>query len=73
MAVMLTFKSKADCVNVLTGLAKSDVLLTFPSPTIVDVIPLTVPLNEGDAIGAFNAKAVFKADVNTYELNEDDK
>ena len=29
----------------LIGLAISDVLLTFPSETIVGVIPLTVPLN----------------------------
>ena len=32
-------------------------LSTFPSPTIVLVIPETVPVNVGEASGAFNAKA----------------
>ena len=33
-------------------------LVTFPSPTIVFEIPLTVPVNEGFAIGAFMLNSV---------------
>ena len=41
----------------LTGFNKSVVLSTFPKPTIVLVIPETVPVNVGEAKGAFKAKA----------------
>jgi hypothetical protein len=44
-----------------TFLVESAVLSTLPNPTIVDVIPDTVPVNVGDARGAFNPKAVFKS------------
>jgi hypothetical protein len=37
-----------------TLLLASAVLSTFASPTIVFVIPLTVPVKVGEAIGAFN-------------------
>ena len=59
------FKFRAVCVAVEIGFNKSVVLCTFPSKTIVGVIPLTVPENVGEARGAFNANAVFNADVNT--------
>ena len=36
-------------------------LSTFPKPTIVAVMPDTVPVNAGEAKGAFNAKSVFDA------------
>ena len=55
------FKSNAVCVAVETGLLASEVLLQFPSPTIVEVIPETVPVNVGDAKFAFNANAVVVA------------
>ena len=45
---------------VLTGLSASDVLFTLPKPTIADVIPDTVPVNVGEASGAFEYKAVCK-------------
>jgi hypothetical protein len=43
---------RAVCVAVEIGFALSLVLLTEPSPTIVAVIPLTVPVKVGDAFGA---------------------
>jgi hypothetical protein len=46
------FKFKAFCVAVLMGFSKSVVLLTFANPTVVAVIPETVPVNVGDAKGA---------------------
>ena len=42
----------------LPGLFKSDVLSQLPSPTIAGVMPLTVPVNVGDAKLAFKLKAV---------------
>ena len=42
----------------LTGLAASDVLSTEPRPTIVLVIPPTVPVNVGDAKSALRLSAV---------------
>ena len=45
---------------VLTGLFASDVLFTLPKPTIAEVIPDTVPVNVGEASGAFESKAVCK-------------
>ena len=48
---------------VLTGLFASVVLSTLPKPTIVEVIPDTVPVNVGDASGAFESKAVCKPSV----------
>ena len=43
-----------DCVKVLF---ESAVLFTLPRPTIAAVIPETVPVNDGDANGAFDAKS----------------
>ena len=42
---------------VLTGLFASEVLLTLPKPTILWVIPDTVPVNVGEAKGAFRSNA----------------
>ena len=39
----------------LISLLKSLVLSTLPKPTIVAVIPLTVPVKVGDSKGAFEA------------------
>ena len=47
------FKSKAVCVAVDIGLPASVVLLTLANPTIVAVIPATVPVNVGLAFGAY--------------------
>ena len=38
------FKSNAFCCSVETGLSASDVLSTFPNPTVELVIPLIVIL-----------------------------
>ena len=46
-------KFNADCVAVEIGLLASDVLLTLTKPTIVAVIPATVPVNVGLAFGAY--------------------
>ena len=47
------FRFNADCVAVEIGLFKSLVLSTLDNPTILFVIPFTVPVNEGFKIGAF--------------------
>ena len=47
-----SFASNAVCVAVETGLLASEVLSTFPSPTIDFVIPCTVPVKVGFAEGA---------------------
>ena len=47
------FKFKAVCVAVEIGLLASLVLSTLAKPTIVLVIPLTVPVKIGFAIGAY--------------------
>ena len=54
--VILAFESRAVCVALEIGLLASDVFSTLPRPTIVDVIPLTVPVKVGDAISAFKLK-----------------
>jgi hypothetical protein len=46
------FRFKAVCWAVLTGLLASDVLSTFPRPTIDLEIPDTVPVNVGEFSGA---------------------
>ena len=51
--VMLVFKSKADCVEVEIGLLASEVLSALPKPTMPFEMPLTVPVNVGDAMSAF--------------------
>ena len=52
-------KFNAFCVKVEIGLLRSLVLLTFPKPTIAAVIPATMTVKVGDAIGAYNAKLFF--------------
>ena len=62
-SVVLAFKSKAASCAELTGLFTSLVLSTFAKSTIVFVIPLTVPVNVGDAKGAFKVKLGTVGDV----------
>ena len=57
VAAEFAFASNAVCVAVEIGFDKSVVLSTLPKPTIADVIPLTVPVNVGLAIGAFKSNA----------------
>ena len=52
---MLAFKSRAFCVAVEIGLFASDVLSALANPTILFVMPPTVPVKVGLLIGAFNA------------------
>ena len=52
------FKSNAACAAVEMGFAASEVLFTLPKPTMVAVIPPTVPVKVGFAIGAFVAIVV---------------
>ena len=47
----------------LIGLPASVVLSTLPNPTIDLVIPATVPVKVGDAIGAFASSAVWVAEL----------
>jgi hypothetical protein len=54
---VLAFKPSAEEVAVDTGLLASEVLSTFPSPTMAFVIPETVPVKVGDAVSAFNPRA----------------
>ena len=56
-SVLLDFESSAVWVAVEMGFNKSVVLSTFDSPTMVAVIPDTVPVKVGDARGAFKAKS----------------
>ena len=58
---MFTFESKADCVAVDIPLFASEVLSTFPKPTIDEVIPATVPVKVGEAKFAFKSKFVIVA------------
>ena len=51
---MLAFKSNADWVAVEIGLFASDVLSALPKPTILFVMPPTVPVKVGLSMGAFN-------------------
>ena len=51
-----SFKSNAVWVAVEIGLFKSLVLSTLPRPIIALVIPLTVPVNDGELISAFSSK-----------------
>jgi hypothetical protein len=54
-------KFNAFWVAVDTGLLASDVLLTLPSPTIVAVIPFTVPVKVAPLRLALPAKVVLKS------------
>ena len=49
------FKSNAACCSVETGFKASDVLSTFPNPTIAALTPVTVPVNTGSSFGALDA------------------
>ena len=51
--VMLAFKLSALCVALEIGLFASDVSSALPKPTILFVMPLTVPVKVGDAMFAF--------------------
>ena len=51
-AERFAYKSRAFCVSVDIGLSISAVLFTLPSPTIAAVIPDTVPVKVGLALGA---------------------
>ena len=66
---MGAFKFNESLVAVDTGLAASVVLSTSDKPTIVLVIPLTVPVNVGLLIGALSANLFvkFKEDVSVFE------
>ena len=55
------FESNAVCVAVETGFAKSLVLSTLPNPTILFVMPESVPVNARLFIGAFAFTDVFVA------------
>ena len=61
LLAIFSFALNALAVAVLTGLFASLVFSTFPKPTIVALIPDTVPVNEGEAIGAFKSNAAFVA------------
>ena len=50
-----------------TGLFASLVLSVFPKPTIVFVIPLTVPVKVGEAIFAFSARPDVTSDVFAFK------
>ena len=52
----LAFKFKAVCCAVETGFAASVVLSTFPKPTMVLVIPPTVPVNVGEFMLALSSR-----------------
>ena len=54
----LALRFRAVCWAVDTGLLASEVLFTFPSPTISAVIPPTVPVKVGEARLAFASRAV---------------
>ena len=61
LLVRFSFKSKAAWVAIEMGLFASEVLSTFPKPTIVLSIPETAPVKVGDASGAFKSKAAWVA------------
>ena len=63
------FRSSAAWVAVDIGLAASVVLSTDPNPTMDLVIPETVPVKVGDAVGAFKAKEVFTSAVFAFKAN----
>ena len=60
-SVEFDFKSNAVCVAVDTGLFASLVLSTLFKPIIVLSMPVTMPVNVGDSIGAFKFNAVCAA------------
>ena len=64
------FRSNAVCVAVDIGLLTSEVLSTFPRPTIALVIPATVPVNVGLANGAYVAKFAKVAKVAKIVAND---
>ena len=64
---LLAFASNAAWVAVETGFNKSVVLSTFANPTIDLLIPETVPVNVGDAKGAFKATSELLAFASNAE------
>ena len=64
------FRSNAVCVAVDIGLLTSEVLSTFPRPTIALVIPATVPVNVGPANGAYVVKFAKVAKVAKVVAND---
>ena len=63
---MLNLRFNAVCVAVETGLLASVVLSTLFNPTIVLLIPLTVPVKVGEAIGAFKLILLDKVIVSFF-------
>ena len=61
--MVFSFPFNAVCVAVDIGLLASEVLSTFPKPTILLVIPPTVPVNVGFAKGATTPKSTAKVPV----------
>ena len=56
-------RSNALCMAVLIGLLASEVLSTFPSPTIALVIPDTVPVKVGEFKFALSPKSLVRSEV----------
>ena len=53
VSTILSFKFNSDCVELEIGLLASDVLSALPNPIMSLEIPVTIPVNAGEAIGAF--------------------
>jgi hypothetical protein len=58
---VLAFRANAEEVAVETGLLASEVLSTFPRPTMAAVMPETVPVKVGEALSAFKSRALLSA------------
>ena len=74
--LLLLFSFALNAVVVAELMAKSCSLLfvTFPKPTMVAVIPdalskVAVPVNVGEALGAFKSKAVWVATLTTLSAS----
>ena len=63
LLLLFSFAPNAVAVAVLMGLFASLVLSTLAKSTIAFVIPDTVPVKEGEAIGALKLKAVMVASL----------
>ena len=64
-AARLAIRFRAACVALETGLSASEVLFTFPKPTMAAVMPLTVPVKVGLFIVAYDPSVVAKLDDET--------
>ena len=69
--VILAFKSNADWVALEIGLPRSEVLSTLPSPTILFVMPLTVPVKVGEARSAFKFNEASTVLMLAFKSNAD--